>query len=308
MPRHSGQTQRLIRRLTWADIDKLWLKKLAQEAREEDISGLGLAEKVSRPGDPTSALFSKTERAQAALVARQDMTLAGLGFIPTILDEYDSGWRVNLNYQDGDTVSKGTIIAKIEGPIQNLLIAERIILNFLQKLTGVASLTKTYCAALGSSSTKILDTRKTTPGFRVLEKYAVGQGGGYNHRLGLYDRVMIKDNHLAASAATKSERLKECVVRAREARPDLLVEVEVDAIEQIEPVLEAGADVILLDNFSLPQLAEALPLVRCRAWTEVSGGVTLNTIPRIAALAPDFISVGALTHSAVWADIGLDWL
>jgi nicotinate-nucleotide pyrophosphorylase (carboxylating) len=308
MPRHSGQTQRLIRRLAWAEIDKLWLKKIAQEAREEDINGLGLIEKVSRPGDPTSALFSRTDRAQAALVARQEMTLAGLGLISIVLDEYGSGWRVNLNYQDGDTVSAGAVIAKIEGPIQNLLMAERIVLNFLQKLTGVATLTKIYSTAISSSPTKILDTRKTTPGFRVLEKYAVGQGGGYNNRLGLYDRVMIKDNHLAAGGATKAERLMECVKRAREARPDLLVEVEVDAIEQIEPVLEAGVDIILLDNFSLPQLAEALPQVRARAWTEVSGGVTLNTLPRIAALSPDFISVGALTHSAVWADIGLDWL
>lgn len=307
MPRHSGQTQRLIRRLTWAEIDKLWLKKLAQESREEDINGLGLVEKVARPGDPTSALFSKTDRAQAALVARQDMTLAGLGFIPIILDEYGTGWRINLNYQDGDSVSAGAVIAKIEGPIQSLLMAERIVLNFLQKLTGVATLTKIYSTTAGSS-TKILDTRKTTPGFRVLEKYAVGQGGGYNHRLGLYDRVMIKDNHLAAGVATKAQRLTECVIRAREARPDLLVEVEVDAIEQIEPVLEAGADIILLDNFSLLQLAEALPVVRGRAWTEVSGGVTLSTLPRVAALAPDFISVGALTHSAVWADIGLDWI
>ena len=308
MPRHSGQTQRLIRRLAWADIDNHWLKKIAQEAREEDINGLGLVEKVSRPGDPTSALFSITDRAQAALVARQEMTLAGLALISIVLDEYGSGWRINLNYHDGDTVSAGAVIAKIEGPIQNLLMAERIVLNFLQKLTGVATLTKVYSTAVGYSSTKILDTRKTTPGFRVLEKYAVGQGGGYNHRLGLYDRVMIKDNHLAADGATKAERLTECVVRAREARHDLLVEVEVDAIEQIEPVLEAGADIILLDNFSLPQLAEALPQVRGRAWTEVSGGVTLNTLPKIAALAPDFISVGALTHSAVWADIGLDWL
>ena len=308
MPRHSGQTQRLIRRLTWAEIDKLWLKKLAQESREEDINGLGLVEKVARPGDPTSALFSQTDRAQAALVARQDMTLAGLGLIPIILDEYGSGWRINLNYQDGDSVSAGAVIAKIEGPIQNLLMAERVVLNFLQKLTGVATLTKIYATAAGSSPTKILDTRKTTPGFRVLEKYAVGQGGGYNHRLGLYDRVMIKDNHLAAGETTKAERLKHFVVKAREARPDLLVEVEVDAIEQIEPVLAAGADIILLDNFSLPQLAEALPSVRARAWTEVSGGVNLNTLPRIAALAPDFISVGALTHSAVWADIGLDWI
>jgi len=308
MPRHSGQTQRLIRRLTWGEIDKNWLKKITHEAREEDMSGLGLLERASQPGDPSSALFSRIERAQAALVARQDMTLAGLGLIPIILENYGVSWRVNVNYADGENVSAGAVIAKIEGPIQELLMAERILLNFIQKLTGVATLTKIYVHALGSSSTKILDTRKTTPGYRVLEKYAVGQGGGYNHRLGLYDRVMIKDNHLAAGGATKAERLRDCVTRARLARPDLLVEVEVDELEQIEPVLEAGADIILLDNFSIPQLVQALPIIRSRAWTEVSGGVTIKSLPQIAALAPDFISVGALTHSASWADIGLDWI
>lgn len=307
MPRHSGQTQRLIRRLSWQEIDKNWLIKLAQEAREEDLNGLGLVEPVARPGDPSAALFSRNEKAHAALVARQNMTLAGLAMIPIILETYGIAGGVQFKCHDGQEISAGTVIAEMNGLTQNLLSAERVILNFVQKLSGVASLTHHYVVAMGTTSTKLLDTRKTTPGFRALEKYAVGQGGGYNHRMGLYDRIMIKDNHLAAGAATQAERLMDYVTRARQSRPDLLVEVEVDSLNQIEPVLSAGADIILLDNFSLPQLSVALPQIRGRAWTEVSGGVNLKTLPQIAALAPDFISVGALTHSAAWSDIGLDW-
>jgi nicotinate-nucleotide pyrophosphorylase (carboxylating) len=172
----------------------------------------------------------------------------------------------------------------------------------------VATHTRAHVLALGSSYTKLLDTRKTTPGFRMLEKYAVAQGGGYNHRLGLFDRIMVKDNHLAAGGATAGERLTSLVRRARTERPDLLVEVEVDRLDQLEPALAAGADVILLDNFPLNDLREAIPLLRGRAWSEVSGGVTLESLPLIGALAPDFVSSGALTHAAPWCDIGLDWL
>jgi nicotinate-nucleotide pyrophosphorylase (carboxylating) len=142
----------------------------------------------------------------------------------------------------------------------------------------------------------------------MLEKYAVGQGGGYNHRLGLFDRIMVKDNHLAAGGATVAARIHDLVTRARAARPDLLLEVEVDRLDQLEPVLAAGADIILLDNFTLAQMREALPLIRGRAWSEVSGGVNLATLPAIGQVAPDFVSCGALTHAAPWADLGLDWL
>ena len=163
-------------------------------------------------------------------------------------------------------------VAEVEGPAADLLSAERILLNFLQRLCGVATRTREHVLALGSSPTRLLDTRKTTPGFRMLEKYAVGQGGGYNHRLGLFDRIMIKDNHVAADGATADARLRALVERARAARPDLLVEVEVDRVDQVEPVLAAGADVLLLDNFTLPQLRAAVPMVRGRAWVEVKIG------------------------------------
>lgn len=199
-------------------------------------------------------------------------------------------------------------MAELEGPAKDLLTAERVILNFFQHLSGVATQTHRYVQALGKSPTRLLDTRKTTPGFRVLEKYAVGQGGGYNHRLGLYDRIMVKDNHLAAGGATATERLTDLVVCARSARPDLLLEVEVDHLSQIEPILQAGADIVLLDNFTLPQLREAVTLLRGKAWSEASGGVNLKTLPLIGEIAPDFVSAGALTHAAPWADIGLDWV
>jgi nicotinate-nucleotide pyrophosphorylase (carboxylating) len=209
---------------------------------------------------------------------------------------------------DGQFVPAGTAVAEVEGPAAELLSAERILLNFLQRLCGVATHTREHVLALGSSPTKLLDTRKTTPGFRMLEKYAVGQGGGYNHRLGLFDRIMVKDNHLAASGATAGERITKMVLRARESRPDLLVEVEVDRLDQIRPVLQAGADIILLDNFPVADLREAIPQLRGLAWSEVSGGVSLESLPLIGALAPDFVSSGALTHAAPWCDLGLDWL
>jgi nicotinate-nucleotide pyrophosphorylase (carboxylating) len=182
-----------------------------------------------------------------------------------------------------------------------------VLLNFLQKLSGIATLTATYSSKLEGTETRLLDTRKTTPGWRALEKYAVATGGGWNHRLGLFDRIMLKDNHLAAGNAAGGSRLAALVRHARETRPDLPVECEVDTVAQIQPVLDAGADVILLDNFSPDDLRAALALINHRAWTEISGGVTLDTLPAIARLGADFVSTGAVTHQVAWVDIGLDW-
>ena len=182
-----------------------------------------------------------------------------------------------------------------------------MLLNFLQRLSGIATLTAAYVAKLEGSPTRLLDPRKTTPGWRILEKYAVATGGGWNHRLGLFDRIMLKDNHLAAGDASGGVRLASLGHRARETRPDLPVECEVDTLAQIQPVLDAGADVILFDNFSAADLRTALSLTAGRAWTEISGGVTLNSLPEIAHLGADFVSTGAVTHQAVWVDIGLDW-
>jgi nicotinate-nucleotide pyrophosphorylase (carboxylating) len=308
MPRDPGQTDRLIRRLRWDDLDRSWLLRFAEFAREEDLSGLGLAPPPLRTGDPSAALLAGGERARARIVARRPMVLAGLGLLDVVFAAYGGRCHAKPLAYDGQFVPAGTAVAEVEGPASELLTAERILLNFLQRLCGVATHTREHVLALGSSPTKLLDTRKTTPGFRMLEKYAVGQGGGYNHRLGLFDRIMVKDNHLAAGGATAGERITKMVRRARDSRPDLLVEVEVDRLDQIAPVLKAGADIILLDNFPTADLREAIPLLRGRAWSEVSGGVSLASLPLIGALAPDFVSSGGLTHAAPWCDLGLDWL
>jgi nicotinate-nucleotide pyrophosphorylase (carboxylating) len=236
------------------------------------------------------------------------MVLAGLGLLDVVFAAYGGRCHAKPLAYDGQFVPAGTAVAEVEGPAAELLTAERILLNFLQRLCGVATHTREHVLALSSSPTKLLDTRKTTPGFRMLEKYAVGQGGGYNHRLGLFDRIMVKDNHLAAGGATAGERITKLVRRARESRSDLLVEVEVDRLDQIAPVLAAGADIVLLDNFPLADLREAIPALRGLAWSEVSGGVSLESLPLIGALVPDFVSSGSLTHAAPWCDLGLDWL
>jgi nicotinate-nucleotide pyrophosphorylase (carboxylating) len=308
MPRDPGQTDRLIRRLRWDELDRSWLLRFAEIAREEDLSGLGLFERPLRTGDPSAALLGGAARARARVVARRPMVLAGLGLLEVVFAAYGGRCHAKPLAYDGQFVPAGTAVAEVEGPAADLLSAERILLNFLQRLCGVATHTREHVLALGSSPTNLLDTRKTTPGFRMLEKYAVGQGGGYNHRLGLFDRIMVKDNHLAAGGATAGERITKMVLRARESRPDLLVEVEVDRLDQIRPVLAAGADIILLDNFPLADLREAIPQLRGLAWSEVSGGVSLESLPLIGALAPDFVSSGALTHAAPWCDLGLDWL
>ena len=308
MPRDPGQTDRLIRRLRWDELDRSWLLRFAEFARDEDLAGLGLAQRPLRTGDPSAALLVGAARARARVVARRPMVLAGLGLLDVVFAAYGGRCHAKPLAYDGQFVPAGTAVAEVEGPAADLLSAERILLNFLQRLCGVATRTREHVLALGSSPTKLLDTRKTTPGFRMLEKYAVGQGGGYNHRLGLFDRILVKYNHLAAGGATAGERNTKMVQRARASRPDLLVEVEVDRLDQIRPVLAAGADIILLDNFPLADLREAIPQLRGLAWSEVSGGVSLESLPLIGALAPDFVSSGGLTHAAPWCDIGLDWI
>lgn len=307
MPRDAGQTDRLVRRLRWDEIDPAWVRRLAEMARDEDLRGAGLVPPPTRCGDATSELITAKGLGRARLVARSPMVVAGLGLLAPVLATFSMHICGRTMAREGEQVVAGTTLAELEGPVAELLTAERTLLNFVQRLTGIATFTHAHVVALGASPTRLLDTRKTTPGFRLLEKYAVGVGGGWNHRLGLYDRIMVKDNHLAAERATRGERLASLVSQARQARPDLLVEVEVDEAGQIEPVLKAGADVVLLDNFPTNILREAILRVQTSAWCEVSGGVTLNSLPVIGALQPDFVSCGAVTHSARWADIGLDW-
>jgi nicotinate-nucleotide pyrophosphorylase (carboxylating) len=196
---------------------------------------------------------------------------------------------------------------ELAGPARALLTAERVALNFVQRLSGIATLTAAFVRAVHGTGAHILDTRKTTPGLRLLEKYAVACGGGVNHRLGLYDLVLIKDNHLAALAQEGPQPIVRAVQRARARYPQLQVEVEADTLEQVEEAVLAGADFILLDNMTPRQLREAVRRVAGRAKTEASGGVTLKTVRALARTGVDFISVGALTHSAPAVDVALDF-
>lgn len=314
-------TDLLLQRLIWADLDPGHLRQLITMARDEDLAGLGLVTRPSRTGDRSTGALGVTPRsARAQLVAREPLHICGLPLLGPILRAYGEDARVQLHRKDGAAAARGDVLATLHGDPRTLLAAERVALNFVQRLSGIATQTARYVAALGPGRTRLLDTRKTTPGWRMLEKYAVACGGGWNHRLGLFDRVMLKDNHLALLGFAATEKtpgrkapvenpsaLADAVRRARLAAPDLPVEVEVDLLEQIPPVLDAGADVILLDNFKPAALRRALALIGGRALTEASGGITLKSLPKLAGLGLDFVSTGALVHQSSWVDIGLDW-
>lgn len=295
-------------RLKWQDLDPDYLRQLVGLAKIEDLAGAGMANRPDRLGDVTTALMPEGAKGKAQLTAREPLTICSLGLVQTVLDTYGQDCQFEAKVEDGQSVDQGEVIGILSGASTVLLQAERVILNFLQHLSGVATEARLYVDALGSSPAVLLDTRKTLPGYRVLQKYAFACGGGYNHRIGLFDRVMLKDNHLAVAGAIGGNRLSETVALAVNTCEDLAVEVEVDRLEQINPVLEAGADIILLDNFSLPELKEAVSMIEGRAWTEASGGITLNNLSALGDLGLDFISTGAPIHQSRWKDIGLDWL
>lgn len=295
------------RRLAWSDLDLAPLRALIQMAKDEDLEGTGLAGGAPFPGDHSSSLLPQLQTARAAARARQPLVACGIKLVPEILAAYDPQLVFEPAVRDGDALAAGESLGALEGPVRSALAAERPLLNFLQKLSGVSTITRRFADALAGSPTRLLDTRKTTPGYRALEKYAVACGGGWNHRIGLFDRVMLKDNHLAAFGAEARTAAVAAVAESRNRHPDMLVEMEVDGLDQIDIALEAEVDVILLDNFSPAELAEALKRIGGRAVTEASGGITLETLPALKALGLDFVSTGALVHQSVWTDIGLDW-
>lgn len=273
----------------------------------EDAVERALGEDVGSGDATTLALVPPDSASSALMNARVGMTVCGVGIAERVFKELDSGVKVECRVGDGDRVEAGAALLRIEGPTRAILTGERTALNFMQRLSGVATLTSRYVAAVAGLKTEILDTRKTTPGWRLLEKHAVACGGGRNHRVGLYDMVMIKDNHLAALRDAEPNAIAAAVERARAGAPDLKVEVEADNLEQVAQAAEAGADIILLDNMPPAMLREALRIIDGRCQTEASGGITLETIRAVAETGVDFISVGALTHSATAVDIGLDF-
>lgn len=294
-------------RLRWSELDPDYLRQIISLAKIEDFAGAGLAHRPARLGDITTALMPEDAQGNARLVAREPLILCGLGLIPLILAAYGGSVLFETNFKDGDPIAVGESIGTFTGSAISLLQAERVILNFIQHLSGIASETRKYVDALDSDRTALLDTRKTLPGYRILQKYAFACGGGYNHRMGLFDRVMLKDNHLAVAGATQTDRLSETVRLARKVCEDIPIEVEVDTLDQIQPALDAGADIILLDNFSSDDLRQAIELIGDRACTEASGNVRLDSLAELSSIGLDFISTGAPVHQSAWKDIGLDW-
>jgi nicotinate-nucleotide pyrophosphorylase (carboxylating) len=271
-----------------------------------EIVARALAEDIGT-GDLTSmAAVPADARAEAAFVLREAAVVCGLPVVRGVFAALDPALELRALLPEGARAEAGATIATLAGPARGLLSGERVALNLLQRMCGVATLTARYVEAVRGTRARILDTRKTTPGLRALEKYAVRMGGGTNHRFALYDGVMLKDNHLAILAA-QGIGLAEAVRRARAAvGPMVRVEVEVESVEQAAVAAGAGADMILLDNMPPDELRAAVAAIAGRALAEASGGITLSTIRAVAESGVDFISVGALTHSARALDIGLD--
>lgn len=262
---------------------------------------LGSGDATSLATLPATATFSVVMR------AREPMVVAGLAFAETAFRLLSPKVLINRLTRDGRLLKAGATLLKISGPARAILSAERVALNFVQRLSGVASLTARFVTEVQGTKAQILDTRKTTPGWRRFEKYAVTCGGGRNHRIGLFDLILIKDNHLAALREAKPNAVAAAIARARKKFPQLKVEVEADTLAQVKQAVEAGADIILLDNMSNAELRQAVKIVSSRAKTEASGGVNLQTVSGLAKTGVDFISVGAITHSARAMDIGLDF-
>lgn len=263
-----------------------------------------LAEDLGAAGDITSAATVPAgAEARAAIAVRQRGVVAGLAVAQAAFAEADPAIRFAAEAVDGAAVAAGAVAARVAGPARGILAAERVALNFLCRMSGIATLTRAHVDAVAGTGAVIVDTRKTTPGLRALEKYAVTCGGGQNHRFGLYDAVLIKDNHVAAAGGVGA------AVRAAKARVGHMVkiEVEVDTLDQLDEALSAGADIVMLDNMDLAAMREAVARTAGRAVLEASGRVSLDTVRAVAETGVDLISVGALTHSAPILDFGLDF-
>jgi len=278
------------------------------------IIRMAIEEDLGR-GDMTSDLFFKDDTiAKANIISREEIIVCGMPVVREILRCYDEKLKLKIHVDDGQAAHVGCKIATIEGPLCSMLSAERVMLNFLQRLSGIATTTNKYVRAVQGTKAKIYDTRKTTPGWRILEKYAVRCGGGYNHRLGLYDGVLIKDNHLAQLGRNFQPKLKKIICEARKVKGVKFVAVEVDHVDdQLNYVLEiAGVDIVLLDNMGQWQLKHAVDMrnAMCgrnkKPLLEASGNITLQSVSAIAQCGIDRIAVGAITHSANAVDIGLD--
>jgi nicotinate-nucleotide pyrophosphorylase (carboxylating) len=273
-------------------LEKEAVRKIIRRALEEDI----------RSGDvTTSAALTGSETGQGTALAKEDLVVAGLDVFRDVFRMRDAGLAFQTGLSDGSWAPCGTVLATVSGSLSSILTAERVALNLFQRMCGVATLTRQFVDAVAGTKAKILDTRKTMPGLRILDKYSVRIGGGLNHRYGLYDGVLIKDNHIEAAGG-----IAEAVRRVKATAPLMVkIEVEVKNLAEVGEALAAGADIIMLDNMTVDTMRQAVQLIGGKALVEASGNVTLFTVKPIAATGVDFISSGALTHSARAADISL---
>ncbi|WP_133964836.1 carboxylating nicotinate-nucleotide diphosphorylase [Eubacterium limosum] len=269
------------------NVDEAILSALREDVTSEDIT--------------TNAVMREPRQGRAELICKQDGVLAGIGVFRRVFELLDDTAAFELYCEDGDKVSEGVVIGIVTGDIRCLLTGERTALNFLQRMSGIATYTRGLADVLEGSQTKLLDTRKTTPNMRVFEKYAVKVGGGYNHRYNLSDGILLKDNHIGAAGS-----VKKAVAMAKEYASFVRkIEVEVENLEMLEEALEAGADIIMLDNMDSETMRRAVAMVDGRAETECSGNVTLERLSEIAEIGVDYVSCGALTHSAPILDFSL---
>lgn len=264
------------------------------------IIDAALDEDIGTGDITTDTIIDETLFASGVIRVKEDAVVAGLPVVERVFQRVDPGIKLDCSVHDGDRVKKGAILARVTGRASSLLKAERTALNFLMRLSGIATTTRRYVQELSGTGAVLLDTRKTTPGLRTLEKEAVRAGGGTNHRVGLFDGVLIKDNHIKAAGS-----IKNAVRRMQRARPYHKIEVEVRNRKELDEAMRAGADIVLLDNMDLGMLEQALSAAHGNVLTEVSGNITLENIRAVAVLGPDFISTGAITHSAKAIDISM---
>ncbi|HBA26843.1 MAG TPA: carboxylating nicotinate-nucleotide diphosphorylase [Nitrospinae bacterium] len=273
----------------------------------DNLIKLALAEDIGSGDITTDAIVSQNVKGEAYVVAKEDMVLSGIDVFKKVFQNVSGQWSVvssqfKERYRDGEIVRSGKIIIEMSGNMRTLLTGERTALNFLQRMSGIATLTKKFVDSVKGFKAKIIDTRKTTPKLRILEKYAVRCGGGLNHRFGLYDGILIKDNHIKAAGG-----IIKAVKRVRDNVPHLMkIEVETKSLKEVKDALNCKVDVIMLDNMDIPTIKKAVKLIDKRALIEVSGGVNLKNVVQIASTGVDYISIGALTHSARAVDISME--
>jgi nicotinate-nucleotide pyrophosphorylase (carboxylating) len=290
---------RFQKKISWQDVELSKVFPLLKISVLEDIDD---------KGDITSKICQVQDSGVAALIAREEMVICGLPLIPLIIHEFKlKTIHVENIKVDGERARKNEIFAYLHGKQKDILLVERTILNFIQKLSGISTLTKQYSTILDKYKVGLLDTRKTNPGHRILEKYATSCGGGYNHRMNLSDRILIKDNHLASHHIDSANKFSGFMKKIVQKADKDIVEVEIDQIDYLIPAIEAEVDAVLLDNFTPEEVKQAVDINKNRVVLEASGGIDLESLEYFARTKPHFISTGAPIHKSRWIDIGLDW-